>query len=170
VLILVAALIVAIAVAWAGGRVARELVPRRGLDGAHIASLLTVFSAGMTAAAGDPRALLVWQPLATAARKLFPAEFTALDQAFGSAFPFPPEQIQSAHARWTTDWLEWERAHDGDCKLKAVAVEEELGDRAGSPYGRARLEAVEREKLEQYQRRYEEYTRVSKALKALMKP
>jgi hypothetical protein len=170
VLILLSALIVAAAVAWAARQIAHELASRRGADGAQIAALLTVFSAGMTAAAEDPRALLVWQPLANAARKLFPAEFATLDRAFGGTFPFTPEQIQSAHARWTTDWLGWERTHDGECKLKAAAVEEELGDRTASPYGRARLEAVEREKLEQYQRRYEEYIRVSKALKALMKP
>jgi hypothetical protein len=34
---------------------------------------------------------------------------------------------------------------------------------------RARLDAVEREKLELYQRRYEEYVRVSKALQSLSK-
>jgi hypothetical protein len=168
--ILLSALIVAAAVVWAARQIAHELASRRGADGAQIAPLLTVFSAGMTAAAEDPRALLVWQPLANAARKLFPAEFATLDRAFGGTFPFTPEQIQSAHARWTTDWLGWERTHDGECKLKAAAVEEELGDRTASPYGLARLEAVEREKLEQYQRRYEEYIRVSKALKVLMKP
>ena len=51
-----------------------------------------------------------------------------------------------------------------DCGLKSASIEEELGPRINSPYGRTRLEAVEREKLERYQRRYEEYTRVSKAL------
>jgi hypothetical protein len=35
---------------------------------------------------------------------------------------------------------------------------------------RARLDAVEREKLETYQRRYEEYVRVAKALQALSGP
>jgi hypothetical protein len=170
VIIPLSALLVAVAVAWGARLIAHELASRRGADGAQIAPLLTIFSVGITAAAEDPRALLVWQPMATAARKLFPAEFTTLDRAFGGTFPFTPEQIQTAHARWTSDWLAWEGTHDAECKLKAVAVEAELGDKTASPYGRARLEAVEREKLEQYQRRYEEYIRVSKALKALMKP
>jgi hypothetical protein len=170
VLLLIAALIVAAAVVWAGRRVAGEVASGGGADRAQIARLLALFAGGMTAAAEDPRALLVWQPLATSARKLFPAEFTALDLAWGGTFPFTADQIQSAHSRWTTDWLGWERAHDGECKLRAAVIEEELGDRAASPYGRTRLEAVEREKLDHYQRRYEEYTRVSKALKALMKP
>ena len=42
-----------------------------------------------------------------------------------------------------------------------------MGANLATPYGRARLEAVEREKLDRYQQRYEEYTRVSKALKTL---
>jgi hypothetical protein len=52
--------------------------------------------------------------------------------------------------------------------LKAAAIEEELGERTASPYGRARLDAVERDKLERYQRRYEEYTRTSRGLQALI--
>jgi hypothetical protein len=47
-------------------------------------------------------------------------------------------------------------------------IEHELGERISSPLGRARLDAVEREKLERYQRRYEEYTRTSKGLQALI--
>jgi hypothetical protein len=43
-----------------------------------------------------------------------------------------------------------------------------LSVEAGSDLGRATLEAVEREKLELYQRRYEEYVRVGKALHALI--
>ena len=49
------------------------------------------------------------------------------------------------------------------------AVEAELaqaGDAAAPPL-RARLEALEQQKLEQYQHRYEEYVRVSRALKQL---
>jgi hypothetical protein len=61
----------------------------------------------------------------------------------------------------------WEASHDTEYKLKAATAEEELRASPGSPVLRARLDSVEREKLERYQRRYEEYTRVSKALKNL---
>jgi hypothetical protein len=130
--------------------------------------MLALFAPGIDASRRDPRALLVWQPLASMARKLFPAEFAALDAAAGATFPFTSDQIQAAHARWSADWLAWERAHDGEYKLRAAAAHEELGERTSSAYGRSRLEAIEREKLERYQQRYEEYTRVSKALQALI--
>ncbi len=38
-------------------------------------------------------------------------------------FPFGPDQIQNAHARWTADWLAWELVHDTEYKLKAAAAE-----------------------------------------------
>jgi hypothetical protein len=172
VVILIAALIVAAAVGVAGWRIVTEMELSRQsggpAGGERLAHLLDLFAPGMSAAAADPRALLVWQPMATAARQLFPAEFASLDSAFGRTFPFTLDQLQAAHARWTTDWLGWERTHDGECKLKAAAIEEELGERIATTYGRARLEAVERDKLERYQRRYEEYTRTSKALQGLI--
>ncbi len=130
--------------------------------------LLALFAPGLAAAAEDPRALLVWQPLASTARALFPDDFAAIDRAAGSTFPFSREQIEAAHARWSAEWLTWERTHDGEYKLKAAAAEEELRASPGSAVLRARLDSVEREKLERYQRRYEEYTRVSKALKTLV--
>jgi hypothetical protein len=164
---ILSALIVAAAIAWAGWRIARELAARRG-DRDQTARLLALFAPGIAAAAEDPRALLTWQPLATTARKLYPKEFAALDQASGTTFPFSADQIERAHSRWTADWLAWERTHDGDCKLKAATVEHELGDAVDSAYGRARLDAVEREKLDRYQQRYEEYTRVGKGLQALI--
>jgi hypothetical protein len=129
--------------------------------------ILSAFAPGIAAAAEDPRALLVWQPLASTARSLFPDDFAAIDRAAGKTFPFSSEFIQAAHARWSTDWLAWETSHDAEYKLKAATVEEELRTSAATPALRARLENVEREKLERYQRRYEEYTRVSKALKQL---
>jgi hypothetical protein len=164
---ILSALIVAAAIAWVGGRISRELVAHRG-DRDQIARLLGLFATGVAAVAEDPRALLTWQPLATTARKLYPKEFAALDQASGTTFPFNADQIERAHSRWTADWLAWERAHDADCKLKAATIEHELGDAVGSAYGRARLDAVEREKLDRYQQRYEEYTRVGKGLQALI--
>lgn len=127
--------------------------------------LLALFAPGVASAVADPRAILAWQPLAAAARKLFPEDFADLDRAAGASFPFSDEQIQAAHARWSAEWLAWERTHDAEYKLKAAAVEEQMKASGGSALLRAQLESVEREKLERYQRRYEEYTRVSKALK-----
>ena len=108
-------------------------------------SIATLFAPAIERAREDPRVLLTWQPLATTLRARFPEEFAALDAASGSTFPFTREFIAAAHARWTADWLTWEKAH----------VE------AG------KADAAERDKLELYQRRYEEYVRVGKALQAL---
>jgi hypothetical protein len=172
VLILIAALIVAAAVVWTGSRMVAAVASLRSSQGTadalKLTEMLGLFAPGVAAVADSPRALLVWQPLAVATRQLFPKEFAALDQAFGRTFPFTLDQLQASHARWTTEWLEWERSHDGDCKLRAAAIEEELGERVASPYGRTRLEAVERDKLERYQRRYEEYTRISRGLQSLI--
>ena len=157
-----AALIVA---AWiVAGR--RPIEAARVQDAARRLEILSAFAPGIAAASEDPRALLVWQPLAATARGLFPDDFAAIDRAAGGTFPFTSQFIQAAHARWSTDWLAWERSHDAEYKLKAATVEEELRT-AATPALRARLESIEREKLERYQRRYEEYTRVSKALKQL---
>lgn len=133
----------------------------------RLLQLIALFAPGIASAGEDPRALLAWQPLAATARRLFPDEFAALDRASGVTFPFSADQIEAAHARWTAEWLAWERAHDAEYKLKAAVAEEALGAAGDSSVGRARLDAVEREKLERYQRRYEDYTRVSKALRAL---
>ena len=47
-------------------------------------------------------------------------------------------------------------------------AEEELARAEGSRTLRARVDAIERQKLDLYQRRYAEYVRVAKALQALM--
>ena len=90
-----------------------------------------------------------------------------MDAASGGTFPFTADHVQSAHAQWTAAWLSWERMHDGEYKLKAAVLEQELSASGGSPIVRAKLEAVEREKLDLYQRRYHEYVHVAKALQAL---
>jgi hypothetical protein len=165
---MLSAIIVAGAVVWAGLQVAGTL--RRPVDSQpHAAALLALFAPAIAEAAADPRALLSWQPVAVAARTLFPKEFTALDAAFGAPFPFGPEQLERAHARWTADWLAWERRHDAECKLKVATIEHELRGDVGSPFGRAQLDAVEREKLDLYQQHYEEYSRVAKGLQALIR-
>jgi hypothetical protein len=170
VLLLIAAVLVSGAVVVVGLRVAREMAAAREEETRRrTAQLLNVFAPGIAAAAEDPRALLVWQPFAVIARKVFPAEFAALDQAAGGRFPFTQDYIESVHARWSTDWLSWERTHDADYKLKASEAEQHLAANGATSLIRARLEAIDREKLELYQRRYSEYVQVSKALQALLK-
>ncbi|HVH27176.1 MAG TPA: hypothetical protein VM818_10465 [Vicinamibacterales bacterium] len=134
----------------------------------RVLDLLAMFAPSVSAADADPRAILVWQPLARTARQLFPEEFALIDAAAGGTFPFTKERLEAAHAHWTADWLSWERTHDSEYKLKAAVAEQELVAAGPSPVLRARLDAVEREKLELYQRRYAEYIRIAKALQALV--
>ena len=166
--LVLSALIVAAAVAWGCTRIAAELkAAAMEANRARILDLMEMFAPAATAAAADPRAVLVWEPLARTARQLFPDQFGAIDRAAGEAFPLGADRIQAAHAQWTADWLAWERAHDAEYKLKAAVVEEELTRSDGSAVARARLDVIEREKLELYQRRYQDYVRVGKALQAL---
>jgi hypothetical protein len=130
-------------------------------------ALVALFAPAIAAVHTDPRALLTWQPLAKTLRSRFAAEFAALDAASGSTFPFSKDVIAAAHARWTTEWLAWEKSHDATYKLKALAAQQELQGHSNSELARAQIDAVEREKLEQYQRRYEDYVRVGKALHGL---
>ena len=168
-MILAAALLIAAAIVWSTQTAVRAWrASHEDAAQARQARLLQIFSTGVAAVRADPPALLVWQPLARTARRLFPDDFSAFDRAAGGAFPFTREQIEAAHARWTAEWLAWEQRHDAEFKLKASAAEHELAASGGLPLMRARLEAVEREKLEGYQRRYEEYIRTAKALQALM--
>lgn len=142
---------------------------RRRRHDAAIQQLLATFAPGAAAVHQDPKLLLVWYPLAQSSRKLFPDEFAALDKAAGRTFPFTKDQVQAAHARCTSEWLVWERAHDAAYSVKVAAVQDEIarGGAAATPLLRTRLAAVEQEKLEKYQQRYEEYIRTAKALAAL---
>ena len=167
--ILLSALIVAAAVLAAAMFVAKAVrATREEATRTRAASLLATFASGVEAAEDDPRAMLVWEPLARMARQIWPEEFALLDRPGAGAFPFGRERLQAAHARWTTEWLAWERTHDAEYKLKAAVAEHELVAAGGAPHARAKLDAVESEKLDRYQRRYEEYIRVSKALQALL--
>jgi hypothetical protein len=173
VLTLLAAVVVGAAIIWAGLSLAREIRASRAAPVEdRTLRILELFAPGLSAVSSDPRELLTWQPLAEIGRQLFPQEFTELDRAAGGRFPFTNDQLQAAHSRWTAEWLAWEQAHDVEFKLKAATAESELAAAAGSPQAgvlRARLDAVEREKLERYQRRYEEYVRVAKGLQALIR-
>ena len=166
--LLLSALLVSAAVIWASVRIASAVqASRPETVRARALELTAMFAPGLSAAAGDPRAILVWQPLARMARHMFPEEFALIDQAAGGAFPFSADRLQAAHSQWTADWLAWERSHDTEYKLKAAVVEEEIAAAGTSAVLRARLDAVEGEKLDLYQRRYQEYVRVAKALQAI---
>src|SRR5262249_49081407 len=120
----VAAIIVSAAVVWA----ARLIASAVGAAGSAAQrdrelTLLHMFAPAIAATERDPQALVVWQPLARAARTLFPEEFAHLDAASGAAFPFSAERIASAHAHWTADWLAWERTHDAEYKRRAAEAE-----------------------------------------------
>jgi hypothetical protein len=165
---LLAALIVAAAVLWAARQIAGELrAARDAAASRRLLMLVGLYAPGIAAAQHDPRAFLVWYPLAKITRQLLPADSAALDRAAGGAFPFPAERVQAAHAQWTADWLAWERTHDGEYKLKAVTAEQELAASPDSRVLRGKLDAIEREKLDTYQRRYAEYVRIAKALQSL---
>jgi hypothetical protein len=161
---LIAALVVAAVIGWGIEQIRGEMrAARDDTRRARTLSIAAVFGPAIAAVQVDPKALLVWQPLAVTMRRIFPEECASLDAAAGATFPFSADVISAAHARWTADWLAWEQTHDATYKLKTAVSEQELA----SPGGRARLDAVEREKLDLYQRRYEEYVRVSKALQKL---
>jgi hypothetical protein len=151
------------AIVWVALLIVKEV--RRSRDDATTVALLTLFAPAVGEAREDPRKLLAWQPAVSVARRLFGPAMARLDEAGRGGYPFTEADAREAHARWTTAWLAWERAHDEDCRLKAAAAEGR-----GGPEGRAALASIEREKLERYQQRYEEYVRVGKALKALFEP
>lgn len=148
--------------------VTRELRLRR--QEAAVQAMLQAFGPAQAAVLGDPRQLLAWHPLAEMGRTLFPAAFLALDQAAGGRFPFSKETVERAHAKVSSDWLAWEQAHDEEYRIKAAAAEQELRACAGdaAALARARLDRIQHEKIEKYQRRYEEYVRTAKALQALL--
>ena len=167
-MILLSSLIVAAALVWAGVRVADSVrESRAAATGDRALQLLEMFAPAVAAAERDVRAILVWQPLARAARRMFADEFAMLDRASDATFPFSSKQFEAAHARWTAEWLAWEHTHDVEYKLKTAVVEQDINVSGSSPLARARFDAIEREKLELYQRRYEEYIRIAKALQAL---
>jgi len=168
--IAVALLVVAGALAWVGRQVAAVAAEAAAATAeakrTRELTILNLFAPAVAGATADPRTILVWQPVAQAARALFPDEFNAIDRAMGTAFPFSRARLEAAHAQWTTEWLAWERSHDREYKRRAAEAEHQLA-LVPSPDARLTLESIEREKLALYQRRYEEYVRVAKALDAL---
>jgi hypothetical protein len=155
-------LLAGVVVAIGGAALVISLQIRRSRDDATAAALLALFASATMEVREDPRRLLDWQPTIDLARRLFGPAMQRLDATAGRPYPFGPAEAREAHSRWTAAWLAWERAHDEECKLKARAAEA-----AGGADVRAAVAAIERDKLERYQRRYEEYVRVGKALAAL---
>src|SRR5262245_7263427 len=101
-MILVAALVVAAALVWSAQLVARHVAAiREDARRTRLLPLIDLFAPAIAAAQQDPRALLVWQPLARSARALLPDAFEEIDRAVGATFPFTREMLQAAHARWT---------------------------------------------------------------------
>ena len=131
--------------------------------------ITAVFAPAIAQAKTDPRGLVAWAEVSRVARKLFPEAFHRLDAASEGRFPFSAELVEAVHAKWTSEWLAWERQHDLEYKRRTSVAEAELG-RVGETDAatvRARLAAIEQEKLQTYQERYEEYVRVGKAIAAL---
>ena len=126
-------------------------------------------SVGPAVARADGRELLGWRRVAGTLRELLPEAVRTIEQRTGQPFPFPREVVEDAHARWTADWLAWERAHDIRFRQRTSALEAELrkSGEVDTAAGRARLATLDDEKLQDYQRRYEEYVRVGKELAAL---
>lgn len=158
------------AIAYALWRIGDEMQRRR--HEATLQHLMAMFGPAAAAAQLDPKQLIVWYPVAQTSRKLFPEAFNQLDASAGGAFPFSKEQLKAAHAKWTADWLAWERAHDAEYSVKTAEVQDEI-DRVPAPAPallRTRLAAIEQQKLERYQRRYEEYIKTAKILAAFAEP
>src|SRR5437773_7678240 len=110
-LLVFSALIAAGVVAWACLQIARELkAAREQVARGRALQILTAFVPAVGAAHTDPRALLVWQPLARMARQLFPDEFAALDRASGATFPFSDERSEEHTS-------ELQSHHDLVCRL-----------------------------------------------------
>jgi hypothetical protein len=160
-----AILLAAAGLAFTAWRIADVLQSRR--REAVVLHLIETFAPGAAAIQQDPKQLLAWYPLAQTSRRLFPDAFKELDRAAGGTFPFSKAQLQAAHARCSSDWLAWEHANEAEFALKTAQVQDEI-DRAGqaSPLLRTRLAAIEQQKLQRYQQRYEEYITTAKAIAA----
>lgn len=162
-----AVLVLAAVCGWVG-LLGIQILRARRRD-AQILQLLDIFGPVVDRVRSDPHVLLTWYPVASAARQMFPDAFAAISQAGVEPFPFGETALETAHARWTTDWLEWEHRNDGNSRRnrETIGLEIERSQGAAAQAARDRLDALERDSLEQYQRKYEEYVKVSRALGAL---
>ena len=162
-------LVVVIGLLGLAGAGAALIEMRRRRRDEILTSLLATFGPAVARVQVEPRELVAWANVAKTARALFPDAFQELDMARGARFPFPEAVIEATHARWTAQWLAWEREHDLEYKGKAIQVEADLesGSVEQTPRLQRRLASIEQEKLQRYQERYEEYVRVGKAMSEL---
>ena len=152
------------AVVWGAERARRD---RRRQHRERVAAVLLT-SLAPAAVRGEPRDLLAWRSAADNVRRMFPDAVDAIERQTGEMFPFSRAVVDDAHARWTAEWLAWERRHDVEFKQRASALEAELSAAGGDTVAaRARVAALEDEKLQAYQQRYEEYVRIGNGLTAL---
>ncbi len=164
--LIVVAVVLATAAVGVAERYRRE--QRREHQQRIVAQLLTAFMPAVARA--EPRELLAWRNPADAVRELFPEAVATIEARTGERFPFPRAVVEDAHAQWTADWLAWERQHDTAYRERAAILEAELhasGDDDAATAVRAKIAALEDDKLQTYQRRYEEYVRVGNGLIAL---
>ena len=135
----------------------------------QIQALVETFGPLAAQAREHPRRLLAWHPMAERTRRLFPEAFQALETT-GERFPFSDQLIESVEANWTAEWLEWERNNDTEYREQSAVIEAALDTAEGTEAqvaARARLDTLERDRLERYQRRYQEYVEVSRGLASL---
>ncbi|MCE2543674.1 MAG: hypothetical protein J4F30_09630 [Acidobacteria bacterium] len=167
ILIAASLLLAASLLAVAGTRLLVEM-RRQRLEQA-MQNLLATLGPALAAGRADPEALVAWAAVARTARGAFPEASARLDEAAGGRFPFSNDLIEAAHARWTADWLAWERQHDVEYKERTAAAEQALdaAPRDEAAACQLRLAAINQEKLQTYQERYEHYVRVGKAIGAI---
>ncbi len=156
----------ALVCAIVGGLIVRALGEAR--RDRQIQSLLATFGPVTERVRDDPRRLLAWYPVAERARRLFPDAFEAIETG-GDRFPFSDALIESVEAKWTAEWLEWERNNDTEYREQSAVIEATLesAEGAAAKAARARLDTIERDRLDRYQRRYQDYVEVSRGLAAL---
>ena len=132
-------------------------------------NVCATFGPPLERAQADPRVLLAWYPASCAMRRQFGDAFAALSADPSKPFPWGPADVEAAHARWTATWLEWERHQDAEYRVRTAGIELQLdqADASAIPELKTSLQRLEQEKLERYQRRYEEYVKVSRALAKL---
>jgi hypothetical protein len=151
---------------------AMTVYERRVRKQEHKDQLMVVLLTGSAAAVAraEPRELLAWQAAADVVRRLFPDAIADIESKGGESFPIPRKVVEAAHTKWTAEWLAWERQHDADFRKRTSVLQAEL-EATGhehTPDGHARIAALEGEKLQSYQRRYEEYVQIGKGLTGLL--
>ena len=151
---------------------AMTLYERRVRKQDHQEQLMAVLLTGSAAAIAraEPRELLAWGATAKTARRLFPDVVAELESRGGESFPIPKKVAEDAHAKWTAEWLAWEHHHDAEFRKRTSVLEAELqaAGQEHAPDGHARIAALEDERLQSYQRRYEEYVQIGKGLTDLL--